>query len=387
MQSLEKNKIAFVVPWFGECISGGAESETRALISRLSEYFEVEVLTTCVKDFLSDWNDNYWKPGEYEEMGVKVRRFLVDKQDIYARDKVNAKLMKGRDVSAEEERVFLKEMIKSSALNEFVRKGEEYRRFVFIPYMFGTTFDGVLAAGEKSVLIPCLHDEAYARLEVFQDVFDKAGKVLFHVEAEKRLAERLYGKHDDSFFVVGEGVDIDLEFEKGAFRKKYGLGGFVLYAGRKDSTKNVPLLVDYFRKYVSESGSDLKLVLIGPCDVESDDVVLDLGFVSKEDKYNAMVDSLVLCQPSLNESFSIVVMESWLCGRPVLVHGGCEVTRDHVLESNGGLYFNDYFDFYETLRYFEGHREVLLEMGGLGRDYVLQNFTWEKVIQNYLKYL
>ena len=50
-------KIGFVVPWYGEKISGGAESETRDLVKNLhAKGIEVEILTTCVKQFTSDWN-------------------------------------------------------------------------------------------------------------------------------------------------------------------------------------------------------------------------------------------------------------------------------------------------------------------------------------------
>ena len=41
-----------------------------------------------------------------------------------------------------------------------------------------------------------------------------------------------------------------------------------------------------------------------------------------------MAAASLLCQPSHNESFSLVIMESWLCGRPVLVSSQCAVTKD-----------------------------------------------------------
>ena len=77
--------------------------------------------------------------------------------------------------------------------------------------------------------------------------------------------------------------------------------------------------------------------------------ILDLGFVSAQDKADAYAGALALCQPSLLESFSLVMMEAWLAGTPALVHGRCAVTRDHCLASNGGLFFEDYFEFVEAL--------------------------------------
>lgn len=57
-------KIAFVIPWYGENIPGGAETECRTTAENLQKAgIEVEILTTCVKEFLSDWNANYHKEG------------------------------------------------------------------------------------------------------------------------------------------------------------------------------------------------------------------------------------------------------------------------------------------------------------------------------------
>ena len=49
-------KIAFVIPWYGEGIPGGAEMELREVAGHLQKAgVEVEVLTTCVKDFTAEW--------------------------------------------------------------------------------------------------------------------------------------------------------------------------------------------------------------------------------------------------------------------------------------------------------------------------------------------
>lgn len=77
--------------------------------------------------------------------------------------------------------------------------------------------------------------------------------------------------------------------------------------------------------------------------------IQDLGFVHLQDKYDAYAAAEFLLQPSLMESFSIVIMEAWLAGTPVMVHAGCSVTKDHVERSGGGLHFKDYPSFAEGL--------------------------------------
>jgi glycosyltransferase involved in cell wall biosynthesis len=76
-------------------------------------------------------------------------------------------------------------------------------------------------------------------------------------------------------------------------------------------------------------------------------------------------------------------MESWVAGRPVLVHGRCAVTREHCQKANGGLYFTDYEEFASTLNYLLDRPDVAVAMGQNGRRYVLDNFRWPVIIERY----
>jgi glycosyltransferase involved in cell wall biosynthesis len=93
-----------------------------------------------------------------------------------------------------------------------------------------------------------------------------------------------------------------------------------------------------------------------------------------------------MCQPSKNESFSLVIMESWLCGRPVLVHDHCEVTKNFARESSGGLYFNDYFEFEGCVNYLLTNKDISATMGLNGRKYVLDHFDWNIIVDRYKEF-
>ena len=114
--------------------------------------------------------------------------------------------------------------------------------------------------------------------------------------------------------------------------------------------------------------------------------VLDLGFVDTQDKYNAMAAAELLCQPSKNESFSIVIMESWLCGRPVLVHGKCPVTSDFVRRAQGGLYFNDYYEFEGCLEWMLRNPDKTALLGQNGNGFVRENFDWNIITRKYVTF-
>lgn len=388
-------KIGFVTSWYGDNIPGGAEMELRGLVTHMhAKGIEVEVLTTCVKEFQSDWNKNYYAPGLTEVSGIPVRRFKVRKRNRAEFDRVNSKLMLGMKVSAKEEQIFMREMINSPELYKYMKDNEEeYSLFIMIPYMFGPVYFGACTCPHKTVLIPCFHDEAYLYLDIFKKVFSKVRGIIYNAKPEMELANKVFDLTKVKQTVIGVGLDTDLSCEKERFLKKYEIKEpFILYAGRKDVGKNIYTLINYFSEFKKRNkNKDLKLVLIGGGKlrihkyIKND--VIDLGYVDIQDKYDAYAAASLLCQPSKHESFSLVIMESWLCERPVLVHSGCEVTKHFVKSSNGGLYFQNYFEFEGCVNYILESRDIAGQMGKLGRKFVIENFSWDIVVERTMKFL
>ncbi len=388
-------KIGFVIPWYSEEIPGGAEMELRGLTTHLHESgVKVEILATCVKDFSSDWNKNYFKEGLDSVHGFPIRRFKVRKRDVNAFDNVNYKLMNALPVTPDEEQIYINEMVNSPDLCNYIAEHkDEYSVFVFIPYMFGTTYNAMKVCPEKSVLIPCFHDEPYVYMDVYKPVFENIAGIIYHAKPEYELANRIFDFKNVKQGLLGEGVYTDLSSDADAFRKKFGIKEpFILYAGRKDRGKNVHTLVSYFSEYLKRRETDLKLVLIGGGSIELPEElvkskrIIDLGFIDIQDKYNACAAAEFLCQPSQHESFSLVIMESWLCHRPVLVHADCNVTRHFASDSNGGLYFSDYFEFEGCTDYLSEHKDAACEMGENGNKYVKDRFAWDIIVEKYMNF-
>ena len=387
-------RIAFVAPWYGDNIPGGAEAALRGITDHLfMAGMDIEILTTTVEKFTADWNKDYYKPGVYmSKLGIPIRRFRIRKRNIAAFDAVNAKLMQKGTLTEQEEQTFHKEMINSPDLYKYIRENKDnYSFFVFIPYMFGTTYHGVQECMDKAVLIPCFHDESYAHMKSFREVYSNVAGMLFNAQPEEDLTDRLCDITRVKTEVMGLGVDTELTYDAQRFRNKFNIKEpFILYAGRKDEGKNIYTLLDYFKRYKLENGGNLKLVLIGggevklPMEVAGD--IIDLGFVDIQDKYDAYSAAELLCQPSKNESFSFVIMESWLCNRPVLVHELCDVTRNFVSCSNGGLYFNNYYDFAGTVDYIINNPETANQMAKNGHDYVMDHFAWNVIVEKYRRF-
>jgi glycosyltransferase involved in cell wall biosynthesis len=385
-------KLAFVIPWYGN-IPGGAESECKRTAENFQERgINVEVLTTCAKEFLSDWNTNYYQAGTYVVEGITVRRFPVKKRDTSRFDEINYKLMNNQPISADDESLFIQNMINSDQLYRYIAEhGKDFDFFIFIPYMFGTTYFGTKIFPEKSILIPCLHDESYARMAIYKSMFETVKGIIYLSTPEKDIANRLF-RLKNAQEVLGGGIDTVNSFNVERFKEKFKIhDDFILYAGRREPGKNVSSLIDFFCRYKNNCPSLLKLILIGSGEVDipqnhqSD--IIDLGFVSRQDKYDAYAAATVLCQPSVNESFSIVIMESWLCETPVLVHSDCAVTRDHCVKSNGGLFFKNYNEFEECIDYYISNPKIREAMAENGKKYVEKNYSWDSIVEKYMQFI
>ena len=342
-------KIAFVTPWYGPEAPGGAEVQTRLTAERFAKIgLPVEVLTTCIRDFYGDWGKNHYRQGVSIIREVTVRRFRVKSRGRKKFDELNWRLMNKHPLTADEEQIFISQMIRAPGLYKYIKKHAGEYLFLFIPYMFSTTYFGAQIAPERSLLIPCLHDESYARLDIYKQLIPQLKALIFFTQAESDLAESLYGQNSQQLRpVLGGGFDTDWYADGQRFRKKFGLTSvLMLCAGRRESGKNVNLLIEYWRRFKQRSSNEAKLILIGPGDIrqqiQPSDGIIDLGFLPVQDKYDALAAADIFCNPSVHESFSRSLMESWLAGTPAIVHADCAVTREHCQLSNGGLYFRDF---------------------------------------------
>jgi len=382
-------KIAFIVPRFEPDLAGGAEVHCQRLAERVAASgHQVELFSTCARDHFT-WK-NHYEPGNKAVNGVTVRRFLVDPNRVTPRFLLIQRKIDHRvPISEKEELAWMEDSVRSRRMEEFMAKNKDrYDWFIFMPYLFGTTYWGIQSAQEKSLLIPCLHDEPFAYLEIFKKMFNQAQGVMFNTYPEMNLAKNIYQMPDEKATMVSMGFESNANAEPSLFRNKYNVRDpFILFAGRREGGKNIDLLMNYFRAFNKQYKTNLKLVLMGSGKVdlsgEDKNFIFDLGYVPEEYKKSASSAALVFCQPSVNESLSIVLMESWAAGRPVMVHGDCAVTKDHCRRSNGGLYFKNYPEFEECVNYLKNNPAIADKMGQNGRDYVKNEYSWEAVLKRF----
>lgn len=382
-------KLCFVVQRSGLEVNGGAEVLARQLAEKtalLTEH-EVEIATTKAIDYVT-WKNEYTADTE-ELNGVLIRRFpVVSERDQDKFNKFTEKMLaSGDDISVQEEWMKMQGPNTPALIDWLTENKDDYDCFIFMTYLYYTTYYGLRAVGDKAIFIPTAHEEWPIHLKMFEEMFKKPKFYYYNTIEEKILVNSLFpftANFPDNNGTGGAGVDVPSEVSASAFRSKFGIDGdFMVYVGRIDENKCCPELFTYFREYKKRNpGSDIKLVLMGKeiIEVPKADDIISLGFVSEEDKYNAIKASRFLILPSKFESLSIVVLEAMFLGRPVLVSGQCEVLLGHCRRSNAGLYYMNFYEFEGAVNFYLRNSGTCDLMGANGIRYVNDNYSWEGII-------
>ncbi len=381
-------RLAFVPPRFGPGVFGGSEAVSReAAFGLASRGHEVEVITTCALDHYT-WA-NELPEGISEENGLAVRRFPVVRHPSRPALRAQLSIQAGRIPDLNHQVSWMGFLFSVPALFEYLlREGRGYDALVFSPYLFWTTSVCTPFVAERAVVIPCLHDETYARLDVLRPVLAGPALVWFLSSPEHSLAHRL-GPVARRHSVTGAGVPVPSHYDPCGFMERHGLKRpFVLHAGRREEGKGHDELLEAFSSAVLDGGLDLDLVSIGkgefdrPLRVQGPlaDRVVDLGFVSDQERDNAFAAATAYVQTSRVESFSRTIMEAWLAGTPVVASDASEVVAWHCRRSGGGLMFSGLAELAEQLRLVAAKPEVASELAAAGRRYVIENYSWPTVL-------
>lgn len=380
-----KKKICCVIQRYGEEINGGAEAYTRAFCEKLTQYYDVTVVTTCALDY-QEWS-NHYPEGQTDINGVHVYRFAVEKQrDIPSFLELSGRVVPNPGHTLQQSYDWVTAQGPDCPkLVEFLKEvRDQYDIFLFYTYLCYQTVFGLDAVKEKAVLVPFCHDEPYVYLKCYDNLFHSARGFVFNTEEEEAFVHQRFGCEDTPSVMTGIGLDVPPEHTLPNAREKFGLKRpYLLYMGRVDSAKGCPELFEYFFSYQIKHPGDLQLVLLGKeeLDIPKSRDIISLGFVSEEEKYAVLRDCDLLVLPSHFESLSIVVLEAFYFKKPVLVSGHCAVLKGHCTKSNGGLYFYGNEDFAECLTLLEENPELRQAMGEKGRQYVDQRYQWDYILR------
>jgi glycosyltransferase involved in cell wall biosynthesis len=383
-------KLAIVVQRYGPAINGGAELHARYIAEHLARHADVEVLTTCATDYVT-WR-NELSPGVETVNGVPVRRFRVKHQrDPRLFGKLSDRVFGERHSLADELDWLDAEGPTSPALIEYLNKhGGSYDYCVFFSYRYYHAYHGARAVPSRAILVPTAERDAAVGLQMFHPVFRGVRALMYNSHEERAMIQAVSGNDHVPGVVVGVGSDVPQNPQAGRFRQKYNVRGpFAIYVGRIDQNKGCPELFDFFKRYAKEPTGRLSLVLVGHSllPIPEHPRIRHLGFLDDADKFDGMAAADLLLMPSYFESLSMVALEAWALGKPVLANAKCEVLKGQCVRSNAGLYYERYAEFAETLHAIEHNRWLSGSLGRNGRQYFQNNYDWRVIERKYLDML
>ncbi|MGH9341556.1 MAG: glycosyltransferase family 4 protein [Acidobacteriota bacterium] len=382
MTSSDRPRIGFVIHRFGEEVAGGVELYCRLLAERMSRHWEIEVITTCARDY-STWRDEF-PAGKSKHGDVMVHRFPVDQKRQPADfEKLTNQVLESS--SQEEQVAWMRAQgpYSSSLLSYLETASADFDLFFLFSYIYATTyFAGRILPG-KYVLIPAAHDEPMLRLEIYKDVFSNALYLLYLTVEERRLIRRRMGQ-DFPGEVCGVGLS-PLRCEAGFEKPERP---YLIYVGRVDHPKGCGDLFSYF-EHPPLRLPDVDLVVVGPIAMEIPDNprIHAYGYLSEERKNALLQGALALVMPSPFESLSLVLLESWQLGVPVIANERNEVLRGHCLRSGGGLLYGDVISFAECALSVLSSQFLRMKLGALGHRYVQNVYNWENTERAFMNAL
>jgi glycosyltransferase involved in cell wall biosynthesis len=415
-------KIAFVVQRYGTEILGGSEYHCRLIAERLAPKHQVDVLTTCAHDYIT-WKNEY-PEGTDRVRGVTVRRFANARtRDIEAFNRYSEWIFNNPH-TREDEMEWLKQQGPwCPALLEYLeRHHQQYDVLIFMTYLYAPTVLGVRVAPSKSILVPTAHDEPAIRLDIYKEMFSTPAAIAYNTDVERRFLTTHFSIRAVEEETVGCGVDLPQAqvFQRGAgdetpppdepdagepvpddeqppsyrphlagrgvlFKRRHRLHGpIALYGGRIDAGKGCEELIEYFSSYV-QTGGDASLVLMGVklMPLPEEPFLHFAGRLPDNERLQALEAATVVVVPSPYESLSLLALEAFAVGTPILANARSEVLVDHCQKSNAGLYYADRDEFVEALQLLIGDQRLRAAMGRNGRAYVRRNYRWDVILSKY----
>jgi glycosyltransferase involved in cell wall biosynthesis len=416
-------KLAFIVQRYGAEVLGGSEQLCRLVAERLTATHEVDVITTCARDYIT-WKNEY-PEGADRIKGVTVRRFATARTRDLESFNTYSDWIYNNAHTRDDEIEWLKQQGPwSPGLVEYLKRHQQqYDVLIFFTYLYAPTVLGLDVAPARSVLVSTAHDEPAIRLGIFKDLFSRAAALLYLTESERRFVHDQFPDRALLEDVVGVGVDLpqqqpyprmpappaddDASTDGGerpaeeppepeptrdprshllargtVFRRRHRLyGPIVLYGGRIDPGKGCEELIQYFSEYVKEGG-DATLVLMGVrlMSLPDEPFIRFAGQLSDRERLQALEAATVVVCPSPFESLSLLALEGLSVGTPILCNARSEVLVEHSVRSNGGLYYADRDEFVECLALLVGDERLRAALGRNGREYIRRHYRWDVVL-------
>ena len=245
------------------------------------------------------------------------------------------------------------------------------------------------------VAIPVLHIEReWAHNPLLPRLFSDCEGVIVMTDAERDFVAALGGRDIE---VGGCGVDPNrfARRDGASIRRRFNIGErpVVGFVGRQDTLKGVPTLIEAMRT-VWRHSPDAMLLMAGQSAHRDKPVNDAIAALSPEDRAKViLLDNFadaelpsimdacdLLTLPSVEESFGLVMIEAWVCGKPVI---GADIASTRCIIDRGvdGLTVTpfDADDLAAKILELVTDPAKRIAFGERGQQKVLARYTWDRV--------
>ena len=381
-------RLAVAVQRYGADINGGAELHARYIAERLARHASVEVVTTCARDYVT-WR-NELPAGTDTVNGLAVRRFPVDQpRDPLEFGRRSEQVFRRRHSIAQELAWLKSEGPTSRAMIDYLAAAA-FDFVILFSYRYYHAYHAARRLAGRAILVPTAERDPAIGLGMFGPVFRSVRAIMYNSHEERAMIEAAAGNSDVPGVVVGVGSDVPEQADAQRFRETFGIQRpFAIYIGRIDENKGCRELFDYYQRYAATFPHGVDLVLVGSAvmPVPAHPRIHHLGFLPDQDKFDALAAADLLIMPSYFESLSMVALEAWAMGKPVLANGRCDVLKGQCIRSAAGLYYERYEEFAETLYSLQSNGPLHARLGRNGREYFRAHYAWPVIERRYLEML
>jgi len=406
-------RIAHVVQGWAEQLGGGPRYFREISFRAAAAGHDISVLTTNAVDGEYFWRESatHTDPGVENDRGVRVQRFPVRHLPVNHWKLARALALAAPGLWGP---YFDPPTPWVPDLHRYARRTRELPQIV---HATGFPLDSPLWAGRTLarradcplLLTPLLHfgrgEQDVTEFERFysrphqQTLLRESSVVFVLTEIEGEVAVSL-GARPEAVCPIGIGIE-PAEVTGGdgeAFRARHGIEGpILLHIATRAVAKGSDTVLEAARR-LWERGSDVTLVMAGgsmPCfrecletvrDALPADRFIDLGYVSEDEKRDALAAADAFALPSRADAFGIVFLEAWMNEVPVIgaraggIPGVIDEGRDGLL-----VEYADADGLADAVERLLVDREASQAMARVGREKVLARYTWDEVFARVLE--
>ena len=345
----------------------------------LQTHFSVEIAREVAKkghevELHVFWDENT----TYTDKNLKIYFYKTDFNMIFKRDFTEVSLS----------------LLNKKFNEDFIIHFHEPLRLFFIPFMLKN----------KNITITEHHGSGIAnpfpRYSLFRPIFGVLRRtilkyllnicrihIVHNMQAMNSFSTYIKGKNNILLSANGINVTNYKKFNKEEVRKELGLGDetVILFAGRICTAKGIKELIKAF-EIVEEQHSNIRLAVAGPLHEERLKPLVEkywVGFQNPQELQKWFTASDIFCLPTYFEAFGIILLEALYYAIPVITTDVPGIKEWFPHEDAIFIPPKD-VDSLKNAIYDLIDEKKRRKMNRNSNQFVLDNYTWEKVCQRYI---